>query len=247
MLLVITPISWILLHQPQTEEADASLPVRDDSYATPTIKPVDSPTTPPKSPLTPPPGTPTATPTGTPTTSTTPTTPPTGAPTTAPTTSASTTPSVPTTDPDPTSPPTGKPTNTPPPPPPPPPKADGDMTGDEIQLFNRIDSARKKKGCAPLEQDAPVTHGARDDAASRSKSGKVNASGPSMSAAGGDNWSSDQAFDEMMTQSKGTILDCSLTTLGVGRKTYKRCPAIDLFGLCTAERITRVSWVADFN
>ncbi|WP_344156739.1 hypothetical protein [Kribbella yunnanensis] len=254
VLLVITPISWLLLHQPQNDEADASLPIgtrTDDSYATPSTIPVDDPTVPPKKPT----ATPTAPPTGTPTASTTPTAPPTSGPTNTPTTvptdnPTSTATTVPTNPPtsQPTTTPTGKPTKTPPPPPPPPPPAaDGDMTNDEIQLFNQIDSARKSKGCAPLEQDAPVTYGARSDAQSRSKSGNVNASGSSMSAAGGDNWSSNDAFNQMMAQSKGTLLNCGLRTLGVGRGTYKYCTSVDLLGLCIGKRVTRVGWVADFN
>ncbi|TDD45010.1 hypothetical protein E1263_39500, partial [Kribbella antibiotica] len=67
VLLVIAPIAWILLQQPHNDPADASLPIRDDSYADPTTKPVDDPTTvptvPPKTPpTTPPTGPPTGTP-----------------------------------------------------------------------------------------------------------------------------------------------------------------------------------------
>ncbi|TDD59411.1 hypothetical protein E1263_15320 [Kribbella antibiotica] len=148
-------------------------------------------------------------------------------------------------DPEPTKTPTGKPTN--PPQPPPPPEADGDMTGDELDLFNRIDSARKSKGCAPLEQDAPVTYGARNEADRRSESGEVEAHGASWSAAGGDNWSSDEAFDRMMRESRDTVLNCGLDTLGVGRETQRYCGSLPVLGVCLSGWKTRVSWVADFD
>ncbi|MDX6259244.1 MAG: hypothetical protein QOH84_932, partial [Kribbellaceae bacterium] len=87
VILVITPISWILLHQPQSNEADASVPYvtrDDDSYIDSSTKPVvarPSATTPSSVPS----GTPT---TGTPTPSGTPSTPgqtPTDRPSTTPT------------------------------------------------------------------------------------------------------------------------------------------------------------------
>jgi hypothetical protein len=122
------------------------------------------------------------------------------------------------------------------------------MTSDELQLFDMIDNARVDNGCAPLEQDPGVTGGARSDAASRTKSStRLNASGSSMSAAGGDSWSAQQAYDQMMTQSKNVILNCNLKTLGVGRAAAPYCPSVGLFGLCLTSKPTRVSWVADFT
>ncbi|MFI5729676.1 hypothetical protein ACIA49_06095 [Kribbella sp. NPDC051587] len=246
VLLVITPISWILLHQPQNDEADASIPIsRDDSYATPTTKPVDAPTTPPKSPKTPP-VSPTAPPTGTPTSSVTPTAPPTGGPTdtptTAPTTGTSTTPSIPKNTDEPR--PTTTPTNTPPPPPPPP-TDDGSMEKDELQLFNSINSARVNHGCQQLKRDSSLTRDARSDANERARNDTVNKGNTSSRAtAGGDGMSASKAYDAMMKNNPDTVLDCSLTTMGVGRgdADYKTCTLL-LF--CSTHN--RVGWVATFR
>ncbi|WP_242000419.1 CAP domain-containing protein [Kribbella rubisoli] len=121
------------------------------------------------------------------------------------------------------------------------------MDANESQLFDMIDSARKNNGCAPLEQDPGLTGSARSDASSRAKSGSTNSFGPSNSTAGGDNWSAQQAYDQMMAQSRGTILNCGLTTLGVGRRGSPHCTAIDLLGLCIGSKPTRYAWVADFS
>ena len=224
VVLVITPISWILLHQPQNDPADASVPIvtrTDDTYITPTTKPVVAPPT--ARPSTPPTATPTATPTPTPTDSATPTeTPSTAGPTDDPT--ASPTKDGKTTEPTtaPTSPDrtvsTKRPTT---------PtdhhrtaaaaaRGGRRMNADELQLFNLIDNARVSNGCARLEQDPGLTDGARADAGNRAKSGAVNSTGSSGTTAGGDNWSAQQAFNQMMAQSRSTVLNCGLTTLGVG-------------------------------
>lgn len=246
VLLVITPISWILLHQPQNDPADASVPIvtrTDDTYITPTTKPVvappsSHPSTPPTVPPTATPTqTPTAGPTDTPSTSTTPTDGPTATPTKERATTTPTPPdrTVSTTKPRPTQ------TTTAPPPP-----VDGQMTGDEKQLFSMIDSARVDNGCAPLKQDPNLTGGARSDATDRAKTGKkLNSGSGSEAGAGGDNMTAQQAFDQMMSNHKNTILNCGLTTLGVGTQgadysTGVLCP---LF--CSSK--TRVAWVADFS
>lgn len=263
VLVVITPISWILLHQPQNDPADASIPMvtrTDDTYITPSTKAAVA--TPSakvsKTPTVTPTATPTATPTDTPTA--TPTDSPTGTPTDTPTRESTQNPttaptSAPTTRPT-TAPPspgrtvtTTKPPPTTPPPttPPPPPARDGGMDSNELQLFDMIDSARKNAGCAPLEQDPGLTNGARSDAKSRAKSGATNSSGSSKSTAGGDNWSAQQAYDQMMAQSRSTILNCGLTTLGVGRVGVPHCTSIDLLGLCIGSKPTRYAWVADFS
>ncbi|MET7279110.1 hypothetical protein ABZS29_12830 [Kribbella sp. NPDC005582] len=256
VLLVITPISWILLHQPQNDAADASLPIgtrTDDSYATPSTVPVDAPTsTPPKTPS----ATPTAPPTGTPTTSVTPTAPPTNHPTNTPTTeptdhptsTATKVPTEPPNTPRPSTTPTDKPTNTPPPPQPPPPTDDGDMDGNEQQLFNSINSARRKNGCVDLKSDTSMTRSAEADAADRAANNTVN-SGDTDSKAnvGGESWSADQAFDRMMSENRSTLLNCSFTTMSVGRGT-KGYDTGALCGLgigCTHH--TRVAWVAIFR
>ncbi|MFB6725694.1 hypothetical protein ACFCV3_36320 [Kribbella sp. NPDC056345] len=255
VLLVVGPISWILLHQPPNDNNDASLPIgtrTDDSYATPSTVPVDDPTVPPKTP----PATPTAPPTGTPTTSVTPTTPPTSGPTETPTTrptdaptsTATTRPTAPPTTSRPTTTPTGDPTNTPPPPPPPPPKDDGDMDGNEMQLFNKINSARRSNGCADLKRDTGLTRSAESEAQERAEDNTANGGNTNSKAtAGGDNWSADKAYDRMMSSNEGTLLNCGLTTMSVGRKTasYRTGPLCGI-GICTGTS-TRVAWVAIFR
>jgi uncharacterized protein YkwD len=260
VLLVITPISWILLHQPQNDDADASEPLvtrTDDTYITPSTKPVIAP--PSEHASTPPTAPPTATPTGTPTDSVTPTTTPTDVPTDTPT-------DVPTSQPtdnpstaNPTNPTTpgrtlstGRPiptetntTTTAPPPPPPP--VDGQMQPPEKQLFDMIDNARVNNGCARLKQDPGLTGGARDSARDRASSGNnLSGSGGSRAGAGGDRMSPQDAYTQMMSRNKGTILNCGFTTLGVGtgsapRETGILCPV-----LCTGST-ARNAWVADFS
>lgn len=247
VVLVITPISWILLHQPQNDPADASVPIvtrTDDTYITPTTKPVVAPPT--AHPSTPP--TATRTPTPTPTDSASPTeTPSTVSPTDDPT--ASPTKDGKTTEPTtaPTSPgrtvstkrPTTPPTTTAPPPPPP---VDGQMTGDELQLFNLIDNARVDNGCARLKQDPNLTGSARAEAGDRASSGSNLNSG---TGAGGDNMTAQQAFDRMMNNSRSTILNCGLTTLGVGAQGSPHDSGVLCPLLCSKK--TRVAWVADFS
>jgi hypothetical protein len=67
-----------------------------------------------------------------------------------------------------------------------------------------------------------------------------------MSAAGGDSWSAQKAYDQMMTQSRNTILNCSLKTLAVGRADKDWCDGLDVLG-CIGTTRNRVSWVADFS
>ncbi|TCC04458.1 CAP domain-containing protein [Kribbella soli] len=259
VLLVITPISWILLHQPQNDEADASIPIvtrTDDTYITPTTKAAVA--TPSARVTVPPTATPTATPTSTPseTPSKTPTNTPTNTPTDTPTTKSSKSPttaptSAPTSNPTtaPTSPgrtvPTPTPTETTTTPTTPPTPADnGSMESIELQVFNMIDSARASNGCAPLKRDTDMTKSARSDAVSRSKStSRLNASGGSMSAAGGDDWKAKQAFDQMMTQSRSTILNCGLTTGAVGFGYTEHCKIL----LCLTGTADRNVWVANFS
>ncbi|TCO43879.1 hypothetical protein EV646_11171 [Kribbella antiqua] len=250
--MVITPISWILLHEPQNDTADASLPMvtrTDDTYVTPTTKPVvntPKPKTP--TPSATPTTTPTTTPTGTPSPTPTGTGSPTDYPTTVPTEGRTTsTPSKTPTVERPTT--TAEPSETPTPTTPPPPKADGQMTADELKLFNMIDDARVSNGCAPLEQDPDLTDTARSDAGDRAESGNVNSSSSSKTTAGGNNWSAQQAFDQMMAQSKSTVLNCGLKTLGVGKDSAKYCSGgVDIFGGCLlGTKQTRVAWVASFT
>ncbi|WP_344199425.1 hypothetical protein [Kribbella karoonensis] len=262
VLLVITPISWILLHQPQNDPADASIPMvtrTDDTYITPstkaavatpsthvTVTPTATPTatpsaTPTDTPSATPTDTPTDSPTDTPTDSSTET--PTHAPTSAPTSASTSNPTTAPTSPGRTIT-TTKPTpTTPPPTTPPPPARDGGMTSDELQLFDMIDSARQNAGCAPLEQDPSLTTSARSDATSRSKSGSTNSTSSSKTTAGGDGVSAQQAYNQMMSQSRSTILNCSLKTLAVGYASTPHCKIL----LCLTGTADRHAWVADFE
>ena len=255
MVLVITPISWILLHQPQNDEADASVPMvtrTDDTYITPSTKAAK--VTPSAKVTVPPTATPTATPTSTPSTtpSTTPTESPTDSPTETPTKSSTKTPTVaptsaPTTQPStaPTSP--GRTVTTPGPTQttttPPPPPVDGGMQPNEKQLFDMIDNARADNGCAPLKQDPGLTNSARGTAGSRAKTGSgMNDTSAPQVGAGGDNMTAQQAYNKLMSSdSRSTVLDCGKTTLGVGFGTAKHCTLIII--ACTDRNV----WVANFS
>jgi hypothetical protein len=119
------------------------------------------------------------------------------------------------------------------------------MTSDELQLFDMIDNARVNNGCARLEQDPDLTLSARSDARSRSRStSNLNDGSSSMSAAGGDDFTAQQAFNKMMSQSRSTILNCGLTTLAVGRGTTEYCKVPVL---CLTGTTDRNAWVADFT
>ena len=120
------------------------------------------------------------------------------------------------------------------------------MTGDEKQLFNLIDNARVNSGCAPLKQDPNLTTGARGEAGDRAASGKnLNKSSGSETGAGGDNMSAQQAFDQMMSSNRSTVLNCGLTTLGVGAQGSPYDSGILCPLICSSK--TRVAWVADFS
>ncbi|WP_238332326.1 CAP domain-containing protein [Kribbella jejuensis] len=261
---MITPISWILLHQPQNDPADASIPMvtrTDDTYPTPTTKAaVATPST--RATTTPtatPPVTPTTTPTAAP--SATPTGSPTNIPTDAPTRESTTVPtSAPTSAPtstDPTTAPTSpggtvtsKPTPTTPPPttttPPPPPPVDGGMDANEKQLFDLIDNARVNNGCGRLLQDPSLTNSAEATAGSRAKTGSgMNDPSGSQIGAGGDKMTAQQAYNNLMSNSRSTVLNCGLTTLGVGFGTAQRCTIPIIIG-CLGYTDRNV-WVANFS
>jgi uncharacterized protein YkwD len=257
VVLVITPISWILLHQPQSDRADASIPYvtrPDDTYITASNQPVASRTDPPSVTPSTPGRTPTKTPSGTPTPAASQTPgQPTTSPTDTPTAGSTHTPggetARPTSDPTRTGSTSGPrqtavPTKQPPPPQPP---ADtGSMTGDELQLFSMIDDARTSNGCAPLQRNSNLTGGARQEAADRAGSGQVSATGSSKAAAGGDSMSAQAAFDRLKSQSSGTIFNCGLHELGVGQGTAQYKSGL-LCSLLPCSTKTRVAWVVDFN
>ena len=250
--LVITPISWLLLHEPQSDQADASVPYvtrPDDTYITASNEPVASRTDPPSVAPSTPGRTPTATPSGTPTPSApgspTPSASATGTPTAGSTHTPGATPSSEPTRTGSTSGPreTAQPTKTPNAPPPPP-ADNGSMTGDEAALFSMIDDARTSNGCASLGRNSNLTGGARQEAADRASSGKVSDTGSSSAATGGDDMSAQAAFNRLKSQSSSTILNCGLSELGVGRASESYCSAKLVICL---KYSTRVSWVADFN
>jgi hypothetical protein len=118
------------------------------------------------------------------------------------------------------------------------------MSSEELKLFSLIDNARTNKGCAPLQPNSNLSGSAQSDADQRAESGNVSASGSSMAAAGGDKWSAQTAFNRMMDQNSGTILNCGLHDLGVGRGSSSHCTLRVLACLSWADRI---GWVADFQ
>jgi hypothetical protein len=247
VMLVITPISWILLHEPQSDQADASIPYitrDDDTYIKASNEPVVATTGPPSAKPTPgaTPTKPTRTPTGTPTPGGDPTTTPSDHPTTVPTDGPGDTgtPGQPTRTaashgPKPTSVPSKPPSTQPP-------ADDGSMDGDEQQLFSLIDDARVQHGCAPLNRNSNLSGNAGNAANSRADQNDSSSSG-SEAAAVGEDMSAQAAFDKMKNANSSVLFNCGLTELGVGRgtKDYRTCVII----FCSNH--TRVAWVADFQ
>ncbi|MEV6413389.1 hypothetical protein [Kribbella sp. NPDC051718] len=267
VILVITPISWILLHQPQSNEADASVPYvtrDDDTYLKASTKPVVARPT-----ATTPSGTPTGTPSaGTPSPSDTPSTPgqtPTDAPSTTPTdgptdqptdgpttggptdgpTSGTTTkaPGNPN-NPTPTHSPTNTPSTTPSTTTPPPPADGGSMSAEEQELFALVDNQRVESGCSPLRRNSNLTGGARAEAEDRARTGQMASGGSSGASTGGKDMTAKAAFDRLMSSNSRTVLDCGLDELGVGQGDAKYCTTQVLVCLNTA---TRYAWVVDFQ
>jgi uncharacterized protein YkwD len=253
LLLVLAPISWILVQQPNANEADASIPYvtgGDDRYVTTSNEPVAATTSPVPSPSkTPTPEDTTSTPTGSPTPGKTPTRRPTAGPTSVPTDGPTVTPTGEPTRTGATRKPTAsktpvpEPTSTPTSSRPPAPVDDGKMSPEELQLFTLINNARLDNGCASLRRNTNLSGGARSDAQSRAATGNVSASGSKMAAAGGDDWDAKTAFNRMMNKNSGVILNCGLTTLGVGRGSAPH----DVCFLVFCSTKTRVGWVAAFQ
>jgi hypothetical protein len=121
------------------------------------------------------------------------------------------------------------------------------MSADELQLFQMIDNARVDAGCAPLKRDSDLSASAGSEAGRKAESGSnLNSNTDSKSTAGGDDYTAKQAFDRMMSQSRGTMLNCSLTTLGVGQDSAEYNSGF-LCGFLPCSDRTRVVWVADFT
>jgi hypothetical protein len=120
------------------------------------------------------------------------------------------------------------------------------MDANEQQLFDLIDNARVNNGCAPLKQDPSLTGNARATAGSRAKTGSgMNDTSGSQIGAGADKMTAQQAYDKLMSQSRSTVLNCNLTTLGVGFGTAERCTLPILIGCLNYT--DRNAWVANFS
>jgi uncharacterized protein YkwD len=261
VMLVITPITWILFHEPDRDQsADDTIryaTLDDDRYPEASDEPVSvtaSPVPPsrsaspaPRKPTPIPSGSPTpgrSTPTAVPTVS--PTDDPTGGPTTADPSVVPTTPRS-SLAPTPSEQDPGTPTDATTAPQSPVPSPDnGSMSESEQELFSLINTARTNNGCAPLRLNSGLTADARADAERRAESGKFSGGG-SSAVAGGDNWDARTAFNQMMDRRSGPILNCDRHELGVGRGNYDRCTSIRVFGRCLSGTVERVGWVADFD
>lgn len=236
--------------------ADQSIPwstMTDDRYSS--DEPVDyTPKprrTPSKSPSESPSRTPSESPSRTP--SETPTPDPTDRPTSVPTSSSTT---VPTSDPRPTTDPTTtprptssnstRPTKTPKPTKTTPPWTDdGDMTDDELSLYGMINNARRNKGCADLLPDSGLTEQSRSQAGEMAEDRAYSADGRNQAAAGGnDSVSASTAYEQMMSDYGGILLNCALDKLGVGKAEDEDC-IVDLLG-CVG-RSTTTGWAATFG
>ena len=255
VMLVITPISWILLHEPQADQADASVPYvtrDDDTYIDSSTKPVIATPSVPTPDDSPTPDQPTGTPkpSATPTAGKTPSASPTDTPTSAPTDGPGTTstPSDPpeTNDPEPSNSPSNTPSSSPTKTTPPPPADNGSMRAEEEELFSLVDNERVERGCTPLQRDSGLTGGARQDAGTRAGNGDVSGSDSSMAAAGGDGVdTAKEAFSKLMSKNSSTILNCGLDELGVGHRQAQYCSK-SLLGLCL-DNSNRDAWVVDFK
>jgi uncharacterized protein YkwD len=269
VILVITPISWILLHEPQSDQADASVPYvtrDDDTYITASTEPaVDTTEAPPTAvPSTPPtPGvTPSTTPGATPTPTSgqsptpgqspgtthpatvAPTTEPTATPTTG-TTRTTPPPKTETQQPRPSQTPTSTPTDEPTTPAPPP--DPGAQSPAERDLFSYIDSARQQRGCGPLRNNSDLDNGAGAEAQDRAERRDFSGSGSSSAATGGEGMSAKAAFDKLKSENSGTLFNCGLDELGVGRgsSVEEASGLCKVLGLCHDK--TNVAWVVDFD
>lgn len=264
ILAVVAPIAWILGQETGGGLADESIPYvnrDDDRYTTPDHEipivdstPGDVPSTAPTPTATP--STPGSTPTPTPGETTTPDrlNTETPVPTTAPTDRPTATNTVPATSrPTTTSRPTSKPTTTTTSSPTPTPTEttrtptdDGGMTNYELELFSNLNAARQDNGCGPLKRSTGLTDGARADAEKRAASGEVNATGKSYAATGGEGVdTAKEAADRLLRDNSSTVLNCDLTTLGVGRWDATFCK-LELLGACLNSG-KRYSWVTSFR
>ncbi|WP_328996744.1 hypothetical protein OG394_19050 [Kribbella sp. NBC_01245] len=267
ILAVVAPIAWILGQETGGGSADGAIPYvnrDDDSYNTPDheIPIVDSTPgdVPSKAPTpTTKPSTPGVTPTPTPGETTTPghlnseTPVPTTAPTERPTSTDTVPPtSRPTTSGRPTPTPTETSTTSSPTPTATEttrtPTDNGGMENFEFELFSTLNGARESEGCAPLKRNTSLTKGARADAAGRAKSGEVDGRGASYAAVGGKGMTAKGAADRLLQDHRSTVLNCDLTTLGVGRgdHTYTESGLVcSIFNTCPDA--TRFAWVVDFT
>ncbi len=74
-----------------------------------------------------------------------------------------------------------------------------------------------------------MTRSAEAEAERRAENDTVNDGNTgSKATAGGDDWSANKAYDRMMSKNRDTLLNCSLTTMSVGRGTaeYEHCTLV---------------------
>jgi hypothetical protein len=120
------------------------------------------------------------------------------------------------------------------------------MSASEQELFTLVDNARTQHGCASLQRDSNLSHGAQSDAAQRAANGDLTGSDSSMAATGDKGMTTAKAaFDRLMSNNSGTVLNCGLDELGVGHRQAKYCSS-SLLGLCLGTS-NRDSWVVDFQ
>jgi len=125
------------------------------------------------------------------------------------------------------------------------PADDGGMYELEQQLFTLINNERMANGCATLQRNSRLTVASRDDAEDRAEDNELNDNGGSYVAVGGDGMTAKTAMDRIRSNNPGVLQNCGLKVLGVGRGELRyKAGTLCVIGICTTK--TRVSWVADF-
>src|SRR5262249_2860629 len=122
--------------------------------------------------------------------------------------------------------------------PPPPPPDDGNMDDQERELFNLINDARADHGCNPARPNSGLSGSAQNYADEQAQNGD-NQPGDGTDATS-DSSSVRRAYNDMMNDYPGVLLDCGRTQLGIGRSNHESCT---LVVICT----THYSWVADLG
>jgi hypothetical protein len=115
------------------------------------------------------------------------------------------------------------------------------MTDQERELFTLIDDARADYGCGRLKPKTSLTRSARTHADEQAES-NTNDTGDGTDAIA-EAGSPRDAFNQMMDDYAGVLLDCGRDRLGIGYADAPGGPLCDL-GICTD---TERRWVADFD